>query len=188
MIEVAEETMEKFHTTLAGIEDAKDKVLKPSFGRALQSGKTEAKKKAVETYHIKSGDYSKESYIRYEGVEHGNDEIIGTISFVGSPIPLIKYKVSPKKPSKKAPSAVVLKKNSLVKFNRRNDVFVQEMESGHTGIFRRDETGKIRELYGPSAPRMTENKEVIDAVTEKVNNVLNQRIEYEIERLFNREG
>lgn len=189
MIEVSEQTMERLHTILAGIENAKDKVLKPAFGRALQSGKTEAKKQAVATYHIKAGEYNENSYIQYKGVEHGADEIIGTISFAGSPIPLIKYKTSPKTPSKnKIPSAAVLKENSPVKFNQRNDVFVQQMGAGHIGIFKREETGKIKELYGPSTPRMTENEAVIQAIEQKVHEVLNRRIEHEIERLFSSEG
>ena len=62
------------------------------------------------------------------------------------------------------------------------------MGSGHIGIFKREDTGKIKELYGPSTPKITENEEVIQAVTDKVNEVLNRRIEHEIERLFNSEG
>ena len=150
--------------------------------------KTEAKRKAVETYHIKPGEYKKNTYIQYQSEEHGEDEIIGTISFAGNPIPLIKYNVSPKTPSRKTPSAVVKKANSPVKFDRKKDVFVQQMGSGHIGIFKREDTGKIKELYGPSTPKITENEDVIQAVTDKVNEVLNRRIEHEIERLFNSEG
>lgn len=188
MIEVSDETIEKLHTVLARVENARGKVLKPAFGRALQAGKTEAKRKAVETYHIKPGEYKKSTYIKYQSEEHGEDEIIGTISFAGEPIPLIKYNVSPKTPSRKTPSAVVKKANSPVEFDRKKDVFVQQMGSGHIGIFKREDTGKIKELYGPSTPKITENEEVIQAVTDKVNEVLNQRIEHEIERLFNSEG
>ena len=47
MIEVSDETIEKLHTVLARVENARGKVLKPAFGRALQAGKTEAKRKAV---------------------------------------------------------------------------------------------------------------------------------------------
>ena len=181
--------MEKIHTVLAGIENAKDKVSKPAFGRALQSGKTVAKRKAIEVYHIKAGDYNKNSYIQYKGVEHDEDEIIGTISFAGHPIPLMKYKTTPSTPDRdKTVSAVVLKNNKPVEFDRKNDVFVQRMNSGHIGIFKREETGKIKELYGPSAPKMTENKEVIQEIEQRVHEVLNQRIEHEIERLFSKEG
>ncbi len=189
MIEVREETLGKVHTILEGVEHAKDKVLSPAFGRALQAGKTEAKRQAVKTYHIKSGDYNKNSYIKYKGVEHGEDEIVGSILFAGRPIPLIKYKTTPTTPQKDAiPKAAVLKENAPVKFNKRNDVFVQQMGTGHIGIFKREEIGNIKQLYGPSTPRMTENEAVMQKIEEKVHEVLNRRIEHEIERLLNGEG
>lgn len=188
MIEVSEQTIDRLHTVLAGIENGIDKVLKPAFGRALQSGKTEAKRQAMQTYYIKAGDYNQNSYIRYQGVEHKADEIIGTVSFAGNPMALIKYKTSPTTPEQgKTPSAVVLRENKPVKFNRRNDVFIQQMGS-HIGIFKREENGKIKKLYGPSTPKMTDNEKVKQAVEQKVHEVLNRRINHEIDRLLSGNG
>lgn len=189
MIEVSENTMERMHMLLQGIEGAKGKVLRPAFGRAMQAGKTEAKKQAIATYHIKSGDFNSNTRIQYNGINDNPDEIVGSITFAGYPIKLIKYNVSPKTVPKRntMPSANVLKANSPVKFNRRNDVFIQEV-SKNIGIFKREETGKLKELYAPSGPKMIENKEVMQSIEDRVNEVINKRIDHEIERLLSKNG
>lgn len=188
MIEVSEQTMNRIHAVLAGIEKADKKVLKPAMARALQAGKTEAKRQAVSTYHIRPGDFNKNSYIKYNGVEHSQSELIGTVSFAGSPIPLFKYKVTPATPGKgKTAAAAVLKKNAPIPFDRNDDVHVLQMQSGHIGIFKSG-NGKLKELYAPSTPKMVENKEVMQKVEDKVNEVLNRRIEHEIGRMLEREG
>ena len=61
------------------------------------------------------------------------------------------------------------------------------MESGHIGIYK-GENGRLKELYAPSTPKMIENEEVRLRIEERVNEVLNQRIEHEIERLLNKGG
>ena len=182
MIEVSEQTMDRIHTILAGVEKADEKVLKPAMARALMAGKAESKRQAVAAYHIKPGEFNKESYIRYKGVKHhAEGEMIGEIEFAGSPIPLSKYKITPTTP------ATVLKKNAPIPFDRKNDVHILQMESGHIGIYK-GENGRLKELYAPSTPKMIENEEVRQKIEERVNEVLNQRVEHEIERLLSKNG
>lgn len=185
MIEVSEQTIDRIHTILARVENADKKVLKPAMARALMAGKAESKRQAVQVYHIKPGEFVKSSYIKYKGIKHhGEGEMIGEIEFVGSPIPLYKYKVTPTIPKKGATAAAaVLKSNAPIPFDRKNDVHVVEMESGYTGIFK-GENGKLKELYAPSTPKMIDNEKVRQKIEERVNEVLYQRIEHEIERLL----
>lgn len=189
MIEVSEQAIDRIHTILAGLQDADKKVLKPAMARALMAGKAESKRQAVSVYHIKPGEFNKNAYIKYRGIKHhGEGEMIGEIEFAGSPVPLIKYKVTPQAPAKgKTAAAAVLKKNAPVPFDRDNDVHVLQMQSGHIGIFK-GENGKLKELYAPSTPKMIENEEVRTKIEERVSEVLNQRIEHEIERLLDRSG
>lgn len=189
MIEVSEQTIDRIHTILAGVQDADKKVLKPAMTRALMAGKAESKRQAVAVYHIKPGEFNKNAYIKYKGIKHhGEGEMIGEIEFAGSPVPLIKYKVMPQTPAKgKTAAAAVLKKNAPVPFDRDNDVHVLQMQSGHIGIFK-GENGKLKELYAPSTPKMVENEEVRTKIEERVSGVLNQRIGHEIERLLDRHG
>ncbi len=189
MIEVSEQTIDRIHTILAGIQDADKTVLKNAMARALMAGKTKAKSQAAAVYRIKQGEFSKNAYIKYKGIKHHADgEMIGEIEFAGRPVPLIRYKVTPAVPKKeKTVAAAVMKTNSPIPFNRKNDVHVLQMKSGHIGIFK-GEGGKLKELYGPSPPRMVGNEEVMDKIAERVNEVLNDRIEHEIERLLNKYG
>jgi len=189
MIEVSEQTMDRMHALLAGMQDADKKVLKPAMARALMAGKTAAKRQAVSVYHIKPGEFNKRSYIKYKGIKHhAEGEMIGEIEFAGSPIPLAKYRMTPETPIKgETPAAAVLKANSPVPFDRKGDVQILQMESGHIGIYK-GENGKLKELYAPSTPKMVENEEVRLEVEERVNEVLNNRIEHEIKRLLDQGG
>ncbi len=189
MIEVSEQAIDRIHTILAGVQDADKKVLKPAMARALMAGKAESKRQAVAVYHIKPGEFNKNAYIKYKGIKHhGEGEMIGEIEFAGSPVPLSKYKINPTTPVKgKTAAAAVLKKNAPVPFDRKNDVHILQMESGHIGVYK-GENGRLKELYAPSTPKMVENGEVRLRIEERVNEVLNQRIEHEIERLLNKSG
>lgn len=204
MIEVSEQTMDRIHTILAGVEKADEKVLKPALARGLMAGKTAVGKMVRQTYHISAGDFNSRGYMRYNSVTKNGDGIIGSIEYSGGVIPLIKFKVSPSTPKKRTtPSAAVLKAGSLVKFDRKNDTFVAQMKTGHIGIFKRREkvySGKrwtghptknsqaIQELLSPAVPQMVGNEKVMQNVEERVNEVINQRIEHEIERLLSKSG
>ena len=197
MIEVSEQTIDRIHTILAGVEKADEKVLKPALARGLVGGKTAAGKMVRQTYHISAGDFNSRGYMRYNSVTKNGDGIIGSIEYSGGVIPLMKFKVSPSTPKKRTtPSAAVLKASSLVKFNRQKNVFVAQMKSGHIGIMERQKgtvspaTGKekLKELLSPAVPQMVGNEKVMQNVEERVNEVINQRIEHEIERLLSKNG
>ena len=197
MIEVSEQTIDRIHAILAGVEKADEKVLKPALARGLMAGKTAAGKMVRQTYHISAGDFNSRGYMRYNSVTKNGDGIIGSIEYSGGVIPLIKFKVSPSTPKKRTtPSAAVLKASSLVKFNRQKNVFVAQMKSGHIGIMERQKgtvspaTGKekLKELLSPAVPQMVGNEKVMQNVEERVNEVINQRIEHEIERLLSKNG
>lgn len=203
MIEVSEETIDRIHTILAGVENADKKVLKPALTRGLIAGKTAAGKAVRQTYHISTGDFNSRGYMKYNSVSQSSDGIVGSIEYSGGVIPLIKFKVSPNTPKKKTtPSAAVLKASSLTKFARQNNVFVQQMKSGHIGIFERKEgeysasrgsgqnkhTEKLKELLSPAVPQMVGNDTVMQTVEDRVNEVINQRIDHEIDRLLSKNG
>ena len=201
MIEVSEQTISKIHTILAGVQDADKKVLKPALTRGLMAGKTAAGKAVRQTYNISAGDFNGKGRIEYNNVSANGDGIIGSIRYSGGVIPLAKFKVTPKTPiQKKTPSAAVLKASSLTSFGNEKNVFVAQMKSGHIGIFQRKEgkyssrrgegknkhTEKLKELLSPAVPTMVGNEKVMQTVEDRVNEVINQRIDHEIERLLNK--
>ena len=202
-IEIEQATLDRIHAILAGVQDADKKVLKPALTRGLMAGETQAKREVRQTYHISAGDFSSRGRINLNNVSQTGEGIVGSIEYSGGVIPLIKFKVTPKTPAqRKTPSAAVLRANSLVPFVRRKDVFVAQMKSGHIGIFDRQEgkysskrgTGRnkhteaLKELQSPAVPTMVGNEEVMQSVEDRVAEVINQRIDHEIERLLNRNG
>lgn len=203
-VKVSEETTDKLHTILAGIENAEEKVLKPALARGLSAGKTAFSKQTRETYHVSPSILSSYSKVGYKNVSVSGNGIIGSIEYSGGVIPLFKFNVAPKKPTygKKAVKASVMRSGGQVVFE---NAFIAQMKSGHLGIFegkgtwrrstRPTKTGgntenneKIKELFGPSVPRMAENAVVLQSVEDRVNEVINQRIDHEIERLLSGNG
>lgn len=203
-VEVSEETTDRLHTILAGIENAEEKVLKPALARGLSAGKTAFSKQTRETYHVSPSILSSYSKVGYKNVSVSGNGIIGSIEYSGGVIPLFKFNVAPKKPTygKKAVKASVMRSGGQVVFE---NAFIAQMKSGHLGIFegkgtwrrstRPTKTGgntenneKIKELFGPSVPRMAENAVVLQSVEDRVNEVINQRIDHETERLLSGNG
>ena len=196
MIEVSEETTERLSIILAGIEDADQKVLKPALDRGLTAGKTAFNKQIKEVYNITTTAINEHSKVGYNKVVMEEDELIGSIKFAGTVIPLYKFKVSPKTPTYgKKKVSVSVKKGSTGESQR---AFIAQMQSGHLGVFNRtDDYSKkqrnqrnktkhnqmIEERLGPSVPRMAENAVVLQTVEDRVNEVINKRIQQELERL-----
>lgn len=208
-VEVSEETTDRLHAILAGIENAEEKVLKPALARGLSAGKTAFSKQTRETYHVSPSILSSYSKVGYKNVSVSGNGIIGSIEYSGGVIPLFKFNVDPKEPTygKKAVKASVMRSGGQVVFE--NAFIAQmksaQMKSGHLGIFERKgtwrrstrptKTGgntenneKIKELFGPSVPRMAENAVVLQSVEDRVNEVINQRIDHEIERILSGNG
>ena len=184
-VEVSEETTNRLHTLLAGVEDIDKKVLQPALTRGLMAGKAMASKKARETYKIKKQDFDSKGKINYNPISQNGDELIGDFTFAGAVIPLAKFQITPSTPKQgKTPSAAVLKASSLVPFSRENNVFVAQMKSGHVGIFERKDNRKIKELFAPAVPTMVGNEEVMKSVEERINEIVNKRIDHGIERLL----
>lgn len=204
-IQVSEQTTNRLHAILSSMGEADEKVLKPALNRGLTAGKTAFNKQIKTVYDVPPAVISQYSTMGYKKVEMRSDGLIGSIEFAGRVIPLYKFNVSPKKPNTtKTPSAAALKENTPVKFDRKNDTFVAQMKTGHIGVFSRREnvySGKryttstgmvgrnkhnqaIKELYGPSVPRMAENAVVLQTVEDRVNEVINKRIEHEVDRIL----
>lgn len=203
MIEVSEQTLDRMHTLLAGIQDADQKVLKPAFTRGLMAGKTEAGKVVRKTYHISPADFKDRGFLKYNAVTESGSGIIGSLVYSGAVIPLIKFKVNPDTPkNQKTPSAAVLRSSGLVSFSNKKNVFVAQMKSGHIGVFERQDnkyskkrgsgrnkhTEALKELLSPAVPQMVGNEIVMQTVEERVNEVINNRINHEIDRLLDKQG
>ena len=103
----------------------------------------------------------------------------------GRVIPLSKFRIRPSSPTPGRPKPVTA---TVVK-GRGGTIpkaFVARMPAGHVGVYRRRGRPRlpILELYGPSAPQMIGNEEVMRALEEKAQQTLDERMEHEITRLL----
>lgn len=107
------------------------------------------------------------------------------ITSIGSPLRLYNFKVTPKKPSPKrtTPITVEVKKGSKKSLP---GAFVAKVKNGNVGVFSRvsDARLPIKQLYGPAVPIMMNNNSVVDAVTKKAQETLENRIGHEINRIL----
>lgn len=206
-IEVSQETTDRLHDILAGIENAEVRVLKPALSRGLSAGKTEYNRQIKAVYNIEPNKLAaRYGKIGYQNVSTDGDRIVGSIIFSGGVIPLYKFEVSPTEAEygkgRKKVKATVMRGGGGETFT---NAFIAEMPSNHIGVFERKgawrrktrstednrNTGnneKIKELFGPSLSRMAENAVVIPNVEERVNEVINKRIFHEIDRILQSGG
>lgn len=185
-IEVSQETTNRLHAILSGLGKANEKVLKPAMQRGLSAGRTAFNKQIKSVYYVSPAVISRYSHIGYKKVEMRSDGLIGSIEYAGTVIPLIKFNVAPQKATygRTSVKAAVKRDESQVELQKG---FTAQMPNGHIGVYERkgDSNYPIKQFYGPSVPRMAENTVVIKTVEDRVNEVINKRMEHELERVLN---
>lgn len=126
------------------------------------------------------------------------------ISSKGNPIPIYKFRVTPKDVIKLKGVKLKDRPKYKGKVKKKTQLkviyssFVQKMKSGHIGLFRRkilskemrsitkkDIHRKISEVYGPSAPQLLGNKDTMAFIQKEADKTYEKRIEHEINRVLN---
>lgn len=187
MIEITSDAIERANTLLAGIPKGAEKVFSLSLNRGLTRVKTQALEQIKAVYTVNSTALNAATRINVNKASTGN--LAGYVSFSGVKIPLYKFKVTPTKPATgKQVRAAVKKGGSGTPFE---DAFIAEMNSnGHTGVFER--VGRSRfpteEKMGLSAAQMVGNEEIIDSLEEEAQELVNERIIHEMNRILNGYG
>ena len=185
-IEVSQETTNRLHAILSGLGKADEKILKPAMQRGLSAGRTAFNKQIKSVYYVSPSVISRYSHIGYKKFEMRSDGLIGSIEYAGTVIPLIKFNVAPQKATygRTSVKAAVKRDESQVELQKG---FTAQMPNGHIGVYERkgDSNYPIKQFYGPSVPRMAENTVVIKTVEDRVNEVINKRMEHELDRILN---
>lgn len=185
-IEISQETTNRLHAILSSLGKADEKILKPAMQRGLSAGRTAFNKQIKSVYYVSPAVISRYSHIGYKKVEMRSDGLIGSIEYAGTVIPLIKFNVAPQKATygRTSVKAAVKRDESQVELQKG---FTAQMPNGHIGVYERkgDSNYPIKQFYGPSVPRMAENTVVIKTVEDRVNEVINNRMEHEIDRILN---
>ncbi|MCF8018304.1 MAG: phage tail protein [Vallitaleaceae bacterium] len=182
MIEITNEQIERVNSILGGIKNAPKKAFYNTINRALSTVRSKSGKMIRETYQIKQKDISSNQNMKMKRASMSNLE--GQIEFAGTMIPLIKFKVSPTEPRKKAVSVSVLKGEGG---KRLQSAYVANLGRYGVGVFERmtSKRESSQQLYGPSTAHMMENTNVLQKVETAAQETINKRVEHEISRILN---
>lgn len=209
-VEVYCEQLSRVEKLLCGIPGGVETAKSNAFNRGLTAGKTEASKQIRQRYAISNGMVNRFQKVTLRRSSGGGD---AAIEFSGPKIPIYKFKPSPayrSYNSKKTPVVIsgegkdavwrMVFKNNAVKamdiketgYKTGEKWFIANFKSGHTGIFKRTggmtsgDKPKIREIWGPSVADMLDYEPAKEAVAERIQEVVNQRLEHEIGRILSR--
>jgi hypothetical protein len=181
MIEVNLEQIDRLERVLMETPEKVPRVASRAINRAATTARTEAARKVRQEYVVKHGDVIKTIKIKKASA----GELFAEVTSKGPLLPLIRFKVNPRKPSprRKAPLRASVKRGGGGPIKR---AFTAQMASGHTGVYQRvgDKRFPIRQLHGPAVPQMIDNKEVGEWVEEKASERLEERLDHEINRVL----
>ena len=185
MIEITAEAVERVEAILAGVPNGAERALSNAINRGISRVKTGAIRRVKEIYTVQSGAFNEATRISVNKASTGN--LVGFVSFAGYKIPLYKFKVTPTAPGVKKQVRAAVMKGGGTPFE---DAFIAQMRSGHIGVFERETRKRfpIEEKMGLSAAQMVGNEKVIETLEEEAQQLVNQRLEHEINRLLSGYG
>lgn len=164
--------------------------------------RTDAKKALVEKYHVRAGDANKTMVTHRAYMSN----LEASITSAGRVIPLMRFRVSPKKPLKRRrPLTVEIIRGQPKQIAHR--WFLANV-SGHIGVFRRTEKTiparrrpgakprkaslkprqQIREVMGPALPSMLGTKPIFERIQAEADKRLEKAIDHEVKRILDGHG
>lgn len=182
MIEITVEGMERAEKILANVPKGAERAAANALNRGLSRVKTGAMKRVKEVYAVQSAALSAATNTRVTKASAGN--LAGYVSFSGAKIPLYKFHVTPKMPGTGQYVTAGVMKGGGTTFQ---SAFIAQMSSsGHLGIFERESRARfpVDEIMGLAAAQMVGKEEVIEPLEKEAQELVNERLEHEIERLL----
>ena len=107
MIEITNEQIERVNLLLGDIKGAPNRALFNVINRALGTVRSQSGKVIRETYNIKQSDITANQNMKMKRATAG--DLVGSIEFAGTVIPLKRFKVSPSAPAQRTVSVSVLR-------------------------------------------------------------------------------
>lgn len=183
MIEIDSGKIEQAQVLLNDVQNGAQRAIYNAINRGLSSAKTKSTKYVRENYNIKSSNIKENINAKLKRAN--KNDMVGMIDFSGHNIPLIQFKVSPSTPQKGVVKASVKKGNNAKLIH----AYVTDLGKG-TGVFERmtSKRESSQELYGLSVPTMLGNEDVYAQLEENTAEVVNERLDHEIERILNGYG
>ena len=184
MIEVSAQAIERVERILAGVPKGAERALSNAINRGLSRVKTGTKKQVKEVYTVQSSAFTAAANTQISKASTNN--LAGVITFSGCKIPLFKFQVTPKAPGVGRKVKVAVKKGGGTPFE---EAFIANMRH-RTGVFERETSKRfpVDELMGLSAAQMIGNEIVVQDLQKEAQEVINERLEHEIECILNGYG
>jgi hypothetical protein len=181
MIEISCEQIERVETLLAGVPDGAPRAVANAMNRGLSKLKAESFRRVKQVYTVKAPALNEATKVSIKKANAG--DLQGEINFAGTKIPLYKFQVTPTQPSWHQLVTAAVKKGAG---GTLPHAFIAGMQSGHTGVFERVSETRlpVEEKMGLSAAQMISNEDVMDGLEDAAQEVVNKRLEHEIERLL----
>ncbi len=181
MIEITNEQIDRINLLLNGLPGASKKATFNAINRGLATARTQSGRLIREVYHIKQSDVTASQNIKEK--KASSSDLVGSLEFGGTLIPLKKFKVTPSATSQGTVSVSVLKQQSAT---RLTHAYVTDLGKHGVGVFERmtRERESSTQLYGPSTAHMIEHSDVMSKVEERAQETVNKRIEHEISRIL----
>lgn len=181
MIQFDENQLRRAQEILRHVPNKIPQAVASAINRATESARTAAVKKAREDYIIQAGrvretiDISKAS----------SSNLSARVRARGRPRALTYFKTNPKAPKKMPRGSQLFAQVKRSGGGTIKGAFVAKMRSGHVGVFNRSGS-RLVQRYGPSVPQMLESQTVSKFVQNKAVEVLDKRLEHEINRILMR--
>lgn len=181
MIELSMEQIEKIQKKLQDIPEKIPIVTARAINRAAEAARTEGSRFIRETYHVKHASVLRKIKIK----KAYPADLIADIRVTGRPLSVINFKVTKNKP------LPIRGKYAVVRVKRGSGgpikgSFVLTTRSGYTNVFTRRTKARypLRSIHGPSVPQMMGNEDGIKRMEEKALEILEKRLDHEIERVL----
>ena len=185
MIEITSDAIERVGTLLADVPKGAERVFANAMNRGISRVKTQALKRTKQVYTVNNGALTARTTMQINKASTGN--LAGFVSFAGTKLPLYQFKVThTKSGTGKQVRAAVKKGGSATPFE---DAFVANMKNG-MGVYERVTRKRVptEQLMGLSAAQMVGSPEVIDGLQDEVQELVNERIVHEMNRILNGYG
>jgi len=154
-------------------------VISKSLNRALTNVAANVSKETRKEYNIKAGDVKH----TLSKTRASKSALTAIVSSKGNPIPLDKFKVSPRtvQPNRKRAIKIGVKKGGM---KATLGAFVSDING--IKVFKREGKKRlpINRLYGPSVPQMLANEEIRNKINGEGAETFNRRLDYEINRIL----
>lgn len=191
MIQIAvgidESLYKRARDALRHLPKAAEKAVARAINRALEGARTDAVGKICAEYFVRPIDVRKTLHIVRAKPDRPEARLLSS----GGAIPLMKFRVSPKKPPRQKGKKSGERKGVVagVKFGTAVPFpysFVAKVGSGHVGVFSRVGSASlpIRQKYGPSIPQMLGNETVLKYIEERAKERLEKELRHQIDYLF----